>query len=275
MERSSARQRFIQVLQQPEVQIDLAEAALYIALEAYPGLDVEEYLNALDTMAEEVRERIEGERYPLRMLQGINRYLYDDLGFRGNEEEYYDPRNSFLNEVLDRRTGIPITLALVYLEIARRVDFPMVGVSMPGHFLIRPDRSDMEIHIDAFHRGEILFREDCAERLERIYGRRLELHPAFFEAVGARRFLARMLTNLKFAYWMRSDWQAALGAVERLLAVFPNTPAEWRDRGILHYRLGHPAAARLDLENYLKSAPEAEDAARIRELLAELQKQER
>lgn len=264
-----ARQRFYEILQQPESQIDLAEAALYIAQEARPDLDVEEYLNALQTMAEEVRERVQDVRYPLRILQGINRYLYEDLGFCGDEQNYYDPQNSFLDAVIDRRTGIPITLALVYLEIARRIGFGMVGVNMPGHFLIRPDRQDMEIYVDAFHRGEILFNEDCEERQRQIYGF-VVLLPVQFQPIGARQFLARMLTNLKFAYWRRSAWQEALAAVERLLLLFPNTPVEWRDRGILYYRLGRTGEARHDLENYLKVAS-IEEAARIRALLDELE----
>lgn len=260
------RQSFHTVLQQPEAEIDLARAALYFAQEEYPDLDSEEYLNALDTMAEEVRERLSKERYPLQVLKAINHYLYDDLGFQGNTADYYDPGNSYLNLVIDRRTGIPITLALVYLEIARRIDFPMVGVSMPGHFLIRPDRDDMEVHVDAFHRGELLFREDCEERLQAIYGP-VALQSAFFEPVSARRFLTRMLTNLKFAHLRLEQWEKAIVAIEYILLIYPLTPAEWRDRGILCHRLGRLSEARTDLERYLESSPNAEDALRLREFL--------
>lgn len=129
-----ARQRFIQEIQQPETQINLAKTALYIAQEQYPEIEPEEYLNALDTMASEVLERLPQQRYPLRVIQTINHYLYEDLGFRGNQNHYYDPKNSYFNEVIDRRTGIPITLSLVYLELSKRIDFPMVGIGMPGHF---------------------------------------------------------------------------------------------------------------------------------------------
>ncbi len=136
MEFTLARQLFYQEINLPEAQIDLGKAALYLAKEEYPELDAEEYLNALDVMAAEIKERLPKETYPLRIIKSINNYLYQDLGFKGNTREYYDPRNSFLNQAIERRTGIPITLALVYLEIAKRIDFPMVGIGMPGHFLI-------------------------------------------------------------------------------------------------------------------------------------------
>jgi regulator of sirC expression with transglutaminase-like and TPR domain len=132
----SARQYFYQEIQQPDGYIDLAKASLFIAQEEYPHLDPEEYLNALDTMAFELQERLPSDRYPMKVIQIINQYLYEDLGFTGNTENYYDPCNSFLNDVIDRRTGIPITLAVIYLEIARRIDFPMVGIGMPGRFLL-------------------------------------------------------------------------------------------------------------------------------------------
>lgn len=175
-----ARQYFYQEVTQPDEQIDLAKAALYIAQEEYPDLHPAEYINALDTMAAEVQTRLPTQQYPLRIVQSINQYLYDDLGFRGNTTDYYDPDNSFLNEVIDRRTGIPITLALVYLEVARRIDFPMVGVGMPGHFLIRPDVPQMEIFVDVFNRGEIMFPEDCQERIRQIYGQPVTLQPEFW-----------------------------------------------------------------------------------------------
>jgi regulator of sirC expression with transglutaminase-like and TPR domain len=264
------RQHFYQEIHQPDEQIDLAKAALYIAQEEYPDLDPSEYLNALDTMADEVQERLPAERYPLRMLQTINRYLYDDLGFTGNTADYYDPRNSFLNDVIDRRTGIPITLALVYLEIARRLDFPMVGIGMPGHFLIRPEFQEAGIFVDAFNRGEILFEQDCQERLAQIYGQPVQLQPAFLEAVTHRRFLARMLANLKIIYLNRQDLQKALTTVERILLLFPDSPLEVRDRGILYYQMGRHSEASLDLETYLAKVPSAEDASVIRRLLDQL-----
>lgn len=269
MEHSFARQRFMQLIQQPEAQIDLAEAALTIALEESPDLDVAEYLNALDTMGNELRERTGNERYPLRILRSINAYLYDDLGFAGNVDNYYDPRNSLLNEVIDHRLGIPITLALVYLELARRIDFPMVGIGMPGHFLLRPERPDMEIFVDAFHRGEILFVEDCQERLNQIYGS-MPLQLTHLQPFGKRLYLGRVLTNLKMTHWQRGQLTAALAAVDRLLLLFPEAPTERRDRGILYFRLQRWEEARRDLEGYIADYPDAADVLRIRELLTEM-----
>ena len=268
---SFARQHFYEAIHQP--QINLAEAALYIAQEEYLNLEVEAYLNALDTMADEVKERLPAERYPLRILQTINQYLYDDLGFTGNTTDYYDPRNSFLNEVIDRRIGIPITLSLVYLEIAKRIDFPMVGVGFPGHFLIRPALDEMEIHVDPFHRGEILFNQDCQERLVQIYGPSVELRPVFFEEVSPQQFLIRMLNNLKHIYLEQNQISKCLAATEQLLLIAPRATEELRDRGILYYQLGRWAEARQDLEDYLASDPQMEDLPLIHQILSRIGKE--
>ncbi|MEJ1933349.1 SirB1 family protein [Nostoc sp. NIES-2111] len=267
---SSARQYFYQEIQQSEEDIDLARAALYIAKEEYPRLDTEEYLNALNTMAMEVEERLPSSRYPLRVIQGINQYLYDDLGFAGNQQDYYDPRNSFLNDVIERRVGIPITLALVYLEIAKRIDFPMEGVGLPGHFLIRPAISDMEIFVDAFNRGEVLFAQDCQDKLNQMFQQSVTLRPEFLATISKRQFLARMLTNLKYIYLRKQDVEKSLSVVERILVLFPEATSELRDRGLLYYQLGYYPQASEDLETYLANVPNAEDAATIRRLLGEI-----
>ncbi|MBW4687057.1 MAG: SirB1 family protein [Komarekiella atlantica HA4396-MV6] len=269
---SSARQYFYQEIQQSDEHIDLAKAALYIAQEEYPNLDPEEYINALDTMAVELQERLPSSRYPLRIIQTINQYLYNDLGFAGNEKYYSDPRNSFLNDVIDRRLGIPITLALVYLEVARRIDFSMVGVGMPGHFLIRPDIPDIEIFVDAFNGGEIIFAQDCQEKLSEIYQQPVTLQPEFLAVVSHRHFLARMLTNLKYIYLRQQELEKTLAAVERILLLFPGVSLEIRDRGLLYYQLGHYSQATDDLQSYLAKIPDAEDASVIRQLLAKLSK---
>jgi len=268
----SARQHFYQEIQQPDEEICLAKAALHIAQEEYPELDTEEYLNALDTMAVELQERLPASRYPLRMVQSINQYLYDDLGFAGNKTNYYDPRNSFLNQVIDRRLGIPITLSLVYLEVAQRVDFPMLGVGMPGHFLIRPDVPDIEIFVDPFHDGEILFPQDCQDRLSQIYQQPVTLQPEFLDVISKRQFLSRMLNNLKYIYLKQQDFTKALAAVERILLLFPDSTQELRDRGLLNYQLSYYPQALKDLQAYLTKVPHAEDAVVIDELIAKLWK---
>jgi regulator of sirC expression with transglutaminase-like and TPR domain len=267
-----ARQYFYREIHQAEKNINLAKAALYIAQEEYSDLDPEEYLNALDTMAGEIEERLPSEPYPLRIIQCINNYLYDDLGFIGNSDDYYDPRNSYLNQVIERRTGIPITLSLVYLEIAQRIDFPMVGIGMPGHFLIRPDFQDVGIYVDAFNRGEILFEQDCEQRLSQIYQQPVIISPSLLEPVSPRRFLSRMLMNLKMIYLNRGEWMKALASIERILLLFPGTPTELRDRGLLYYQIGELATACQDLQSYLVQAPNAEDASFIRQLVEQIQK---
>ena len=265
-----ARQLFYQEINQPDGSIDLAKAALYMALEEYPNFEPQEYLDALDSIADEVRSRLPTQNYPLRIIQTINGYLYEDCQFSGNDADYYDPRNSFLNQVLDRRTGIPISLSLVYLEVAKRIDFPMVGIGMPGHFLIRPDFEDAGIFVDAFNGGEILFPEDCQGRLSQIYGQPMDLPPAFLAPVSRRQFLGRMLGNLKAIYLQQQDALRVLSAIERILLLFPDALGERRDRGILYYQLGRLSEARHDLKQYLRNAPNADDAARIRQLVDRL-----
>lgn len=265
-----ARQLFTQEIQQPEAQINLERAALYIAQEEYPMLEVEAYLNGLDTMAADVLEQLPAEQYPLKVLRTINQYLFEELGFTGNRSEYYDPRNSFLNDVIDRRTGIPITLSLVYLAIAERIGFPMIGVNMPGHFLIRPAVDEMEIFVDPFHQGEILFPQDCEELLVKVFDRRVELRPEYVESVGNRQFLGRLLTNLKVIYINQKTFQKALDALDRILLLFPESALELRDRGVLNYRLHRYTAARQDFQQYLAIAPQAEDAQLIQEILDDL-----
>ncbi|KKD38410.1 SirB1 family protein [Limnoraphis robusta] len=267
---SQARQRFSQETHQPDEQIDLAKAALYMAQEEFRDLDVEEYLNALDEMAAEVLERLDEPRYPLRVIKTLNQYLFEDLGFVGNTTNYYDPNNSFLNQVIERRTGIPITLSVVYLEIAKRINFPMVGIGMPGHFVVRPDFSGSGIYVDVFNQGEILFAEDCQAKLAEVYGQQVKLRPQFLDPVNPRQILARILTNLKVIYMNAGEIVKAVAAIERILLLFPEAPNERRDRGILYYQLERWTEARQDLENYLKNQPQAQDAVIIRQLLARM-----
>jgi regulator of sirC expression with transglutaminase-like and TPR domain len=268
---SPARQAFLHEIRQSEAEIDVAKAALYIAQEELPSLDVELYLAQLDIWGAEVAENLPSESYPLKTIKYINKYIYEELGYRGNQEDYYDPRNSFLNEVIDRRTGIPITLAVIYLEIARRVNFPMVGIGMPGHFLIRPDFEDVGVFVDVFHQGEILFEQDCLELLRKMYQQPLpSLPPECLAPIASKQLLARMLTNLKVIYIQQNDLNRALGAVERILLLFPDSLGELRDRGIIQAELGNFSTAILDLETYLERVPYGTDTATIKRLLEQI-----
>lgn len=267
---SSGRQNFKAEVLQSDEKISLAKAALYIAQEEYPQLPVHKYLNLLDKMAGVVLEELPAERYPLRIIKAINHYLYKSLGFQGNSQDYYDPCNSFLNNVLERRKGIPITLSLVYLEIAHRIDFPMVGIGMPGHFLIRPNFEDAGIFVDAFNQGEILFEQDCQEKLNQLYKQEVPLEERFFAPVTNRQFLQRMLTNLKHIYLSHNQLIRALTVVERILLLVPDAPQEIRDRGIIYYQLGELPRANDDLKKYLDIAPQAEDLALIVQLIEQI-----
>ena len=217
---ANLRQKFLTEINQPDRDINLAKAALYIAEIEYPDLDTDRYLRILDDMARAVIKLLPESRYPLKVVQTINQYLYTELGFNGNESDYYSPSNSFLNDVIDRRTGIPITLSLVYLEIAKRIQFPMVGIGMPGHFIIRPDLEDVDIFVDPFDRGEVLFAEDCRQKLINLYQQDLPTIPAeALQPINNCQFLLRMLNNLQSIYLNQPDFERAL-IIKEWIAVF-------------------------------------------------------
>jgi regulator of sirC expression with transglutaminase-like and TPR domain len=272
MQLSLPRQRFIQAVRGADEDIDLEMAALYIAQEAYPELRPEVYVKRLDGMAEDLSARLPDTSYPLRLLKVMNQYLYKEQGFWGDRSQYYDPRNSFLNDVMDRKRGIPISLSLVYLSLAKRIGFPMEGVSFPGHFLIRPLYGEMMVFVDAFDGGEILFEEDCRLRLDQMFNQTLALRPEFLERASHRQFLARMLTNLKANYFGTGELELAYGAIERILILFPDAPIELRDRGLLLYRMRRWVESREDLERYLMVKPDAEDRSAVEEILARIRR---
>lgn len=258
---------FEQEVNQVDEKISLAKAGLFYAQAEYPNLDVENYLSILAVMAKDIKERLPAERYPLKIVKTINNYLFNDLGYRGNNKNYYDPRNSFLNDVIDRCTGIPITLSVIYLEIAKRLDFPMAGIGMPGHFLIRPIFEESGIFVDAFNQGEILFEQDCSAKLEQLYQKPVTLKSHFLAPVSNRHILVRMLTNLKYIYLSNNQLSKSLDVISGILMLFPDNPKELRDRGLIYYQLDRPQQAYQDLEDYLAILPNAEDAIMIRKLL--------
>jgi regulator of sirC expression with transglutaminase-like and TPR domain len=223
-------------------------------------------------MGETVKQQLGLELDPQRIVAQINAYLFDEQGFHGNQEDYYDPRNSFLNDVLDRKTGLPITLSVLYIEIGRYVGLPIVGVGMPGHFLVAYTAQPGPFWIDPFHGGEVLSREDCATRLQQIYGQSLAWHDTYLEPVSDHNILRRMLYNLKAIYAQREDYNRALSIVERLLLLTPGVPTEMRDRGLLHAQLGHLEAALDDLQHYRQLAVDAPDAAVITRYMAALRR---
>lgn len=254
--------------------ISLAEGALWIAAVEYPGLVIEDYLAQLNDMAARLRARLRADIATAEKLLILNRYLFDELGFSGNTGDYYDPRNSFLNEVLERRLGIPITLGLVYIEIGRRVGLGLHGVSFPGHFLVKCALRDGMVVLDPYSGGVSLGVDELQQRL-RAAGSPGDVEDnVLAHLLGAapnREVLARMLRNLKGVYTLRSDWLRALSASERLIALMPDDAGEeYRDRGGIYLKLECVRAAMGDLNTYLRQRPGASDAEQVRRQIAEL-----
>lgn len=270
---SAARQKFWQIAHMPDdkMSIDhLIEGALAIAWEEYPRMDLGHYRAIFDRMVDDLQPRLAEIHYPLKVVQEINQYLFVEQNFSGNDRDYYDPRNSFITDVLDRRLGIPLSLSIIYMAIADRLGFPMEGISFPGHFIIRPQHPDIEIFIDPYNKGEILFPEDCANKLTQLYGRKIPLQREYLEPVSIRRILDRLLTNLKLIYLRCHEPSKALAAIERSLMLNPDVPTQWRDRGLICYQLDRYTEARIDLENYLQRIPYAEDGQIIMQLIEEM-----
>jgi regulator of sirC expression with transglutaminase-like and TPR domain len=246
--------------------IDLPLAALTIARTHYPEMNPETYQFRLDALAERVSSRIRDVGDTAQTIFALNTVLFQEEGLRGNREEYYDPRNSFLNDVLDRRLGIPITLALIYMEVARRVGFPLFGVGMPGHFLLKHyDIEGRQLLIDAFNGGNILSTKDCQRRLNEISAGQLAFQPEFLLSVSRRQMLIRILNNLKTIYMSARNFRKALEIVDLVLVIYPRSPEDVKQRALLRYSLGQMRGAADDLDDYLKMSPDASDADEIRQ----------
>ncbi len=261
---SEARRLFAEMVSRKEEDIELAKAALLFAKEQYPDLDIEKYLRKIDLMAEQLKRRAGHNTDPYYLISEINRYLFNEEGFRGNEHDYYDPRNSFLNDVLDRKTGIPITLSVLYMEIGNRIGLPILGVGFPGHFVVKYSGVESKFLIDPFNKGRILLEKDCQEMLNRVYGGGIKLPSDFLRTATKKQILDRMLHNLKGIYLGSKDYCKALSFVDMILLIDPDVMPELRDRGLLYYNLECFAQALSDLETYLRYAPKAEDAEAIR-----------
>ncbi len=232
------RQLFAEAVTGPENRLDLGRAALLIAGEEYPGLDLLRYVAKLEAMAAAVRPGVTTTDEPVTKIEQLNAHLFEERGFRGNTQEYYDPRNSFLNDVLDRRLGIPITLSIVYMEVGRRVGMPLQGVGMPGHFIIKYADAAKDIYIDPFSKGRILSREACEDLLQDIYGEPVPFQETFLAPVSKKQILSRILMNLKAIYVHTKDYLKALSIVERQLIIQPNTEQEVKDRAALRNLIG-------------------------------------
>ena len=253
--------------------INLARAALTIARIEYPSLDPVPHLAHLEDMANRVRRRISTYSNTQETFRAINGVLFEEEQLKGNTEEYFDPRNSFLNDVLERKLGIPITLALIYSEVARRVGLPLFGVGMPGHFLLKHYEADgRQLILDPFSRGAQLTPQDCQRRLEQIYAGQMPMQPEFLAAVSKRQWLTRMLNNLKTIYLSGRNFRKALPIVDLILGIYPRSPEDVKQRAALRYNLGQLGRAMQDFETYLKMSPEASDGDEIRQVIGAIRR---
>lgn len=262
-----ARDRFAAVVARDPIPLD--EAALAIAAEEYPRLDPAAELARLDELAARVLARAPPPARAASLLRALREVLAGEVGLRGSASDFDDPRSSFLNEVLDRKIGLPITLSLVYMEVGRRAGLPLDGIGLPGHFLTRYlSPSGAEVFLDAFHGGEVLSADDCLTRYRVRTGR--EVDRRLLGPATPRQIVLRMLGNLRRLYAARNDDVRAWWVLDRILLTAPSQLAALRDRGLAAARLGATAAAARDLEAYLSRAADAQDADEIRLELAEL-----
>jgi regulator of sirC expression with transglutaminase-like and TPR domain len=267
-------ERFGRIVAGADEAINLAEAALLIAAEEYDDLDIRAYLARLDEMAEALKRRLRADISPADTIIALNRFLFDEHGFTGDAANYYDARNSFLNEVLDRKRGIPITLALVYIEVGRRIGLPVQGVSFPAHFLVKCALREGTVVLDPYAKGASLSFDDLRQRVKAL---RNGVEPTKSMVAGMlvtasnKEILTRILRNLKGIYSHHKAWMKALTATDRIISVMPEMAEEYRDRGMIYINLECFRAALFDLQAYLKMLPVARDAETVRQKVIELQ----
>jgi regulator of sirC expression with transglutaminase-like and TPR domain len=254
-----------QLARDPQAPLDVAELALCLARDEYPDLDVAAYLSELDAMAHEAQAYVRG-RLPARVA-GLCRYLFHEMGFRGNAQDYYNPRNCYLNEVLDRRTGLPISLSTVAMAIGVRAGLDVVGVGLPGHFVVKAVAGEEEILFDPFHGGRKLTRADCEMLVQQLTKMSFEATTANMRALPLGLMAVRMLANLKAIYLRQKDFRRAVRVLERLLQLTPHDPVQQRDLGISLLRTERPGPAIDHLTAYLAAVPDGKDSGAVRALL--------
>lgn len=266
--------RLMEIIEGPEADIPLTEAALLVASHRYPDLDVSHYLNVIGEFGSALAARVDGNTDPADRVVALNQYLFDELGFRPNTEDYYDPRNSYLNQVVERRLGIPITLSLVYMAVGTHVGLTFNGVCYPGHFLVKCALPDGMIVLDPFAKGRSLDISDLQNRLRETRGGEVSraVVAGLLMTASKRDILLRMLRNLKAIYLQSKDLDCALEIMDWIVVADPGHANEIRDRGMVYQELECFRAAVSDFERYLELDPHSGDSDGIRNRVMELRR---
>jgi regulator of sirC expression with transglutaminase-like and TPR domain len=261
--------QFEEVMDLPDPEVDLARAALLLAASEYPDLSIERDLFMLQRLAGDLASRLLDEDDPLYRMNTLSQHLFDDVGFQGNTTDYYNPGNSYLNRVLERKLGIPITLSLVYVEVGKRLDIPLVGVGLPGHFLVG-HRDVAGLFVDPFNRGILLSEDECRQRVVEAVRAPFQWDPAYLDPVTNRGFMTRIIRNLKAIYLQQRDHARVLSIIDFALALDPDSASDRRDRGIAHYHLGNRSRALDDLQFYLDFAAPAPDKDGVSQMVSHI-----
>ncbi|MEN8132212.1 MAG: tetratricopeptide repeat protein [Pseudomonadota bacterium] len=266
-----ANNPFTTLANQPDEQIGLLRAALSIAADTYPGLDADKYMVQIKQWVKDISQQLPEDADIKTRLNVLNRFLFEQLGFSGNTTDYYDPRNSYINEVLDRRQGIPITLSVIYIELGKRLGLNMSGISFPGHFLVKLPCAEGEVVLDPFNGGISLSEQDLTDRLENLLDVEVDNLGPFLQPASNKDILIRMLSNLKTIYHHRGDAERTLELINKILLLDPQRSDEYRERGLLLTSLECFHSALSDLRRYHDSSPGSDASETVRDLIIRLQ----
>lgn len=260
--RMDSKGYFQKLARKPVDQIQLAEAALYIASDEYPKINIPAYLELLKEWSSLLKKECTKKSRTSR-LDVLNDLLFQRMQFTGNIDNYYDPKNSFLNDVIDSRKGIPISLSVIYLELAWSLGLDATGIGFPGHFLVRVNHQGKSMYVDAFYKGRVMTAEDCVEFWKDISEGEMEFQESFLSSMNKHQILIRMLRNLKGIYLEQKNYKKLIRVMDKLVVLNPHVAEEVRDRGIIYYQIQAYRLALEDFQGYLSAAPEAEDASVI------------